>query len=75
LVFWQILAPVQPGHALGAPLFESRGQHLLAGLVATALTGKNRDPRDPTLKKFRAASLDPEHCPVSHIAVRKPVRS
>ena len=39
LVFRQIAAPVQPGHALGAPL-EGRGQRLLADLVATALTGK-----------------------------------
>jgi hypothetical protein len=70
LVFRQIVAPVEPGHALDAALAESRGQRLLADLVTTALTGKNRDPGDPARKKFRAAPLDPEHDPVSHIAVR-----
>jgi hypothetical protein len=63
LVFRQIVAPVQPGHALGTALIESGGQRLLAGFVTTALTGKDRDPRDPARKKFRAASLDPEHHP------------
>ena len=29
-------------------------------LVATAFTGKDRDPRDSARKKFRAATLDPE---------------
>jgi hypothetical protein len=74
LVFRQIAAPVQPGHALGAALVEGRGQRLLAGLVTTALTGKDRDPRDPACKKFRAATFDPEHDPAPHVAVRKPVR-
>jgi len=47
LVFPQIAAPIQPGHAFGAALVEGRGQRLLADLVATALTGKDRDSRDP----------------------------
>src|ERR1700686_5077452 len=46
LVFRQIVAPVQPGHALGAALVEGRGECLFAGLVTTALTGKDRDPGD-----------------------------
>jgi hypothetical protein len=43
-------------------------------LVTTALTGKDRDPGDPARKKFRTASLDPEHNPAPHVAVRKTVR-
>ena len=41
LVFRQIVAPVQPGHALGAALVESGGQRALAGLgiVAQGLLG------------------------------------
>ncbi len=62
LVFRQIVAPVQPGHALGAALVEGRGECLFAGLVTTALTGKDRDRGDPARKKFRAAPLNPEHC-------------
>ena len=54
LVFRQIVAPVQPGHALGAALVEGRGKCLFAGLVTTALTGKDRDPGDRARKKFRA---------------------
>jgi hypothetical protein len=60
LVFRQIVAPVQPAHTLGTALVEGHGQGLLADLVATAFTGKDRDPRDPARKKFRAAPLDPE---------------
>src|SRR5258705_7102889 len=74
LVFRQIVPPVQPGHALGTALVESRGECLFAGLVTTALTGKDRDPGDPARKKFRAASLDPKHDPGPHVAVRKTVR-
>jgi hypothetical protein len=36
--------------------------------------GKIATLGDPARKKFRAASLDPEHDPVSHIAVRKFIR-
>jgi hypothetical protein len=46
LVFRQIVAPVQPGHALGAALVEGHSECLFAGLVTTALTGKDRDPGD-----------------------------
>ena len=74
LVFRQIVAPVQPGHALGAALVEGRGECLFAGLVTTALTRKDRDPRDPARKKFRAVPFDPEHNPAPHVAVRKSVR-
>ena len=64
----------QPRHALGAALVEGRSECLFAGLVTTALTGKDRDPGDPARKKFRAASLDPKHDPAPHVAVRKTVR-
>lgn len=74
LVFRQIVAPVQPGHALGAALVESDGQRALAGLVTTPLTGKDRDPGDPTREKFRAASLNPKDGPMPNVAVRKSVR-
>src|ERR1700726_5129223 len=74
LVFRQIVAPVQPGHALGAALVESGAQRPLAGLITAALTGKDRDPRDPARQKFRAVPLDPEHGSPPHIAVRKTVR-
>src|ERR1700726_3252513 len=50
LVFRQIVAPVQPGHALSAALVEGRGECLFAGLVTTALTGKDRDRGDPARK-------------------------
>jgi acetamidase/formamidase len=43
-------------------------------ITVGALTGKDRDPRDPARKKFRAATLEPEHDPAPHVAVRKPVR-
>jgi hypothetical protein len=71
LVFRQIVAPVQPGHALSAALVESGGQRTLAGLATTPLTGKDRDPGDPAREKFRAASLDPEDGPMPNVAVRK----
>jgi hypothetical protein len=44
LVFRQIVAPVQPGHALGAALVEGHSECLFAGLVTTALTGKIATP-------------------------------
>jgi hypothetical protein len=41
-VLWQIVASVQPGHALGAALVESsgRGRRPLAGLITTPSQGK-----------------------------------
>src|SRR6516162_9416628 len=74
LVFRQIVAPVQPGHALGAALIESGAERTLAGHVTTPLTGKDRDPGDPAREKFRAPSLDPEDGPMPNVAVRKSVR-
>jgi ABC-type uncharacterized transport system ATPase subunit len=47
LVFRHIVVSVQTGHALGIAFVEGRGQRLLAGIVTTALTGKDRDPGDP----------------------------
>ena len=55
-------------------LVEGCGQRLLAGLVTTAVTGKDRDPGDPAREKFRAPSLDPEDGPMPNVAVRKSVR-
>jgi hypothetical protein len=47
VVFRHIVPSVQTGHALGTAFVEGRGQRLLAGIVTTALTGKDRDPGDP----------------------------
>ena len=74
LVFWQIVAPIQPGHARAAAFAESRSQRPLSSLVTTDLTGKDRDPRDPTREKFRTAAFDPEHRSAPQIAVRKSIR-
>ena len=52
LVFRQIVAPVQPGHAFGAALVESGGQRTLAGHVTTPLTGKRSRPRRSGARKI-----------------------
>ena len=52
LVFRQIVAPVQPGHALGAALIESGAERTLAGHVTTPLTGKRSRPRRSGARKI-----------------------
>src|ERR1700731_3282655 len=52
LVFRQIVASVQPGHALGAALVEGRGECLFAALVTTAPHRERSRPRRSGVQKI-----------------------